>query len=79
LGHLQFVIGAKLRRRESFFFWTVTPDVASGRSTIWLDSPVPLSFIFSGKMPALNRRWLEELSATANTSGGLRIVPEPEE
>ncbi|MEF2975639.1 hypothetical protein V3W46_00275 [Subtercola sp. YIM 133946] len=35
LTHLQIVIGAKLRRRESFFFsWKDDPAVGDGRSSI---------------------------------------------
>ena len=38
LIHLWVVITAKLRRRESFLCtWTDYPDLASGRSSIWLD------------------------------------------
>ena len=41
LMHLQVVITAKLRRRESFLFtWTNSADAGSGRSSIWLE-PVP--------------------------------------
>jgi hypothetical protein len=79
LAHLQAVIGAKLRRREPFYLtWANAAD--GGRSTIWLDSSVPLSFVYgSSRMPSLNRKWLEVLTASANTPGGLHIVPEPEE
>ena len=39
LTHLQLVIGAKLRRHESFFFsWGDAKAVGSGRSSIWMDS-----------------------------------------
>ena len=28
-------------------------------------------------MPALNREWIEELAVSANSVGGLRLIPEP--
>lgn len=36
LMHLQIVITAKLRRKESFLFtWTDSTDVGSGRGSMW--------------------------------------------
>jgi hypothetical protein len=29
-------------------------------------------------MPEINRTWLQELVDTANSPGGLRLVPEPD-
>jgi hypothetical protein len=37
-----------------------------------------LRFEYEAPMPEINRLWLQELVDTANSSGGLRIVPEPE-
>jgi hypothetical protein len=81
LAHVQVVIGAKLRRGESFYFtWRDDPQVGDGRSTIWLNPGIPLGYkYFGSRAPSLNREWIEALMVTANSSGGLRIVPEPPE
>jgi hypothetical protein len=79
LTHLQIVIGAKLRRGESFFFsWKDDPAIGDGRSSIWMDSAIPLYFkFFGGKMPTLNREWLEILTSSANSGQGLIFSEEP--
>ncbi|MDJ0348886.1 ATP-dependent DNA ligase [Cryobacterium sp. PH29-G1] len=79
LAHIQVVIGAKLRRGESFYFtWRDDPQSGAGRSTIWLHPAIPIAFKFFGsRSPTLNREWVEALMSTANSSGGLHIVPEP--
>jgi hypothetical protein len=79
LAHLQVVVAAKLRRGESFVFtWKDDPSVGNGRTTIWLHPTLPLSFKYhDGRMPALNRAWVEALMTTADSSAGLRVVPEP--
>ena len=79
LAHLQVVIGAKLRRGESFYFsWRDDAAIGDGRTTIWLNPTIPLVFkFFGGKAPALNRAWVEELADSANSGPGLQIVPEP--
>jgi hypothetical protein len=81
LAHLQLVIGAKLRRGESFFMsWKDDPAIGDGRSTLWLYPAVPLYFKFSGsRPPAVNRAWVDALMLTANSTQGLQIVPEPTE
>lgn len=79
LMHLQIVITAKLRRRESFIFsWTNAVDVGSGRSTIWLDPSSTLFYRFAGsRIPSINREWIEALMLSANSSGGLFFSSEP--
>jgi len=79
LSHLQVVIGAKLRRGESFYFsWKGEDSIDGGRTTIWLHPTVPLVYKYSvAAMPMLNREWLETLSVSANSAAGLQIVPEP--
>ena len=79
LAHLQIVIGSKLRRHECFFFtWRDDQSAGDGRSALWISSAIPLYFKYHGsKTPEINREWLEVLSATANSSGGLQIVEEP--
>jgi hypothetical protein len=79
LTHLQIVIAAKLRRKESFFFsWKDDPAIGDGRSSIWLDCSIPLYFKFAGgRVPSINREWLDILTASSNGSGGLQFTEEP--
>lgn len=79
LAHLQLVIGAKLRRKESFFFsWTDSQEVGGGRSSVWMESSVPLVFRYStSTRHDINREWLEQLTLSSNQPQGLRLVDEP--
>jgi hypothetical protein len=79
LAHLQMVIGAKLRRHEGFFFsWRDDPALGDGRSSIWLESSIPLFFRFSSpQRHQLNREWLEQLTSSSNQTQGLTLSPEP--
>jgi hypothetical protein len=81
LTHLMVVIGAKLRRGESFFFsWKDDPSIGDGRTTIWLHSHASMVYKFYGsRRPPLNPAWIDALSHTANSSAGLYLVPEPAE
>ena len=80
LAHLQVVIGAKMRRGESFFFsWKDDNRIGDGRTSIWLQPTIPLSFkYFGSRTPSINRLWIEELMTSANSANGLHIVPEPD-
>lgn len=79
LAHLKVVIATKLRRGESFTLsWTHDTDHEPGRSTVWLHPSIPLRFVFDDPEPALlSRAWIEDLASSANSSGGLTLVPEP--
>lgn len=79
LAHLQIVIIAKLRRQESFAFsWKDPSSAGDGRSTIWLHPMVALRFRFAGsRPPAVNPAWVAVLTASANSGGGLHVLPEP--
>ena len=79
MAHLQLVIGAKLRRKESFFFtWKEDASSGEGRSSIWLDSAIPLYFKYYGsKAPTINREWLELLTLSANSAQGMQFISEP--
>ncbi|MFD1713330.1 ATP-dependent DNA ligase [Amnibacterium flavum] len=79
LAHLQLVIGAKLRRGESFFFlWKDDPQIGDGRSSLWMHPAIPLYFKFVGsRPPSINPEWVNALMLTANSAQGMRIVPEP--
>jgi hypothetical protein len=80
LSHLQVVIGTKLRRSESFYFsWNDDVSMGDGRNVIWLQASMPLRFRYDGsRRPVLNRAWIEVLMASANSTEGLRVLPEPE-
>lgn len=78
LAHLQVVIGAKLRRNESFYFtWKDDQSIGDGRSAIWVHPSIPLAFKFFGsRPPALNREWIDAMMLLANSPAGLSIPPE---
>ena len=86
LRHLQAVMIAKLRRHENFAFnWDQEPGVGrdvmsddGSHGTIWVSEAVQLYFRYDGpRQSQLNRVWLNELMSAANSSFGLRAVPEP--
>jgi hypothetical protein len=79
LAHLQVVIGTKLRRNESFYLaWADDPAMGDGRNVIWLHASMPLRFRFNGsRRPAINMAWVQSLMALANSTDGLRLIPEP--
>ncbi|NEN05430.1 hypothetical protein G3T36_06055 [Diaminobutyricibacter tongyongensis] len=76
LAHLQFVIAGKLRRSENFLLtFRGQDDVLH---VLWLSPAVALEFIYSCPVyPSLNRKWLEQLTISANQSGVLLLAPEP--
>jgi hypothetical protein len=78
LAHLKVVMLTKLRRGEGFAFsWDRGLENGSGRDTMWLNPSIGLEFQFEGsRQPSLNKLWLEELMSSANSSGGLHILPE---
>ena len=79
LAHLQIVIGAKLRRNESFYFsWRDETVAGHGRSTVWMHPGIPLYFKYHGGRPAsINQVWIEALMEQANSSAALRATREP--
>jgi hypothetical protein len=80
LAHLQVVIGAKLKRGDSFSFsWADSSAVGSGRSVIWLHPGVPVAFKYYSRSQALNMAWVEAMMVTANSPGGLHSITEPAE
>lgn len=78
LAHLKVAITMKLRRQESFLFsWNNPADRGGGRTSIWLNPSIPLTFRFVGsRPPQLNKAWLAVLSDSANTAQGLTLIPE---
>lgn len=79
LMHLQIVITAKLRRRESLLLsWNDTVAAGSGRSAIWIDPSSTLYYRYLGsRIPTMNREWVDALMLSANTAGGLVLMAEP--
>ncbi|GAB2846443.1 hypothetical protein ACFQ0P_04650 [Microbacterium insulae] len=77
LAHLELVITAKLRRQESLSF-AVVDEATDRRQSVWISPVTALRFEYDAPMPEINRLWLQELVDTANSPGGLRVVPEPE-
>lgn len=77
LSHLKIVIAAKLRRGESFLFSWVD-ETTNATQSLWLNPSIPLHFEFEKvEEKALNRAWAEALSISANSGGGLTLLPEP--
>ena len=81
LAHLQVVIWSKLRRGEHFSFtWTEPSRSGFGRTSVWLAPSIPLTFeYFGGRQPRLNAQWVQILTKSANSPGGLVLTPEPAE
>ncbi|MFC9917521.1 DUF7882 family protein [Agromyces binzhouensis] len=78
LAHLQVAVVTKLRRGESFTVsWEHPEEQPEGRSTLWLHPNIPLRFVFDDpEPPELSRSYLEELMRSANSTGGIQLVPE---
>jgi hypothetical protein len=78
LAHLKIAITTKLRRGESFTLsWRHPDDQPGGRSTLWLHASIPLRFVFDApEPPELSRQWIEDLMRSANSTGGIHLVPE---
>ncbi|WBU38388.1 DUF7882 family protein [Homoserinibacter sp. YIM 151385] len=79
LAHVQAVVSSKLRRGEGFFLnWKDDPAIGDGRSAVWIGPGVPILFkYFGGRAIELNRSWLEQLTQSANSNGGMQLVDEP--
>lgn len=78
LAHLKVVVATKLRRNESFTLsWRHPEGEPPGRSTIWLHPSIPLRFVFEApEPPPLQPEWITAMANSANSSGGITIVPE---
>ena len=76
LAHLQIVIGAKLRRREAFYFSWVSDD--GKRNSVWVQHSIPLRYHYDdATQHVINREWLESLTISANGASGLTVTDEP--
>lgn len=81
LGHLEVVMVTKLRRREPFILtWTVDPSLGSGRVSRWVGVSTSWDIRYHSRaIGPINPAWIDALMSTANSPGGLRIVPEPDQ
>jgi hypothetical protein len=79
LAHLQAVFASKLRRGEGFFLnWKDDPAIGDGHSAVWIGPGVPIFFkYFGSRNIELNRAWLEQLTLSSNSNGGLQLTDEP--
>ena len=79
LGHLQAVIGAKFRLKQSFYFsWGYPANTGESRTTIWLTPSIPVQFHYrNAQAPALDRDRINDLFAQTNTPGGLVLIIAP--
>ena len=74
LAHLELVLLAKLRRNESVSLALDRPDGA--RVTLWIGVHSDLQFVYLEPRTEINREWLERLMDAANSTAGLRVLPE---
>jgi hypothetical protein len=78
LAHLQVVIGAKLRRNESFYFNWTTDESEGRRISVWFNPSIPIRYHYSeAGRPDISRDWLEALTITASSPAGLTLIAEP--
>jgi hypothetical protein len=76
LAHLQHVVTMKLRRGENFFVsWRNAAESGSGRQSVWIDNGQHLAFEYEGgRIPTVDRAWVEAMAASANTNFGLQLT-----
>jgi len=81
LAHLQMVFSDKLGRKEGFHFSWADHDLAGGgRNIVWVHPAMPLYFRYSGgRLPSINRAWIDDLTRSANSGAGLVLRDEPPE
>jgi hypothetical protein len=81
LAHLQFVVGAKLRLGQPFFFsWAESVARGGGRGSVWIERSIQIRFTYaSSARIRLNHQWTEQLMASANSVEGLQLTVEPVE
>lgn len=78
LSHVKIAVGAKLRRKESFYLgWTIPSERGSGRMAIWLSPSIPLQFRFRSNAPGdINRAWIHAMEQTAMSGGVMTVLDE---
>ncbi|MFC8681944.1 hypothetical protein ACFT30_10510 [Microbacterium ureisolvens] len=77
LAHLKVVVSTKLRRGEAFTItWAHSDPEPTGRTTIWVQSAIPLRFVFEKDEPEqIDAHSLKTLADAAN-QGNIILSPE---
>ena len=75
LAHVEIVILAKLRRKESFALTHRTED--GGRTTLWLSPSTTLKFQYVAGNQEIDREWLDQLIDGANSAAGIQLGLKP--
>ena len=75
LAHVEIVVLAKLRRKESFAVTHHAED--GGRTTVWLSPSSSVSFTYTVGQHEIDREWLEQLIDGANSAGGIQLGNKP--
>lgn len=79
LAHLKIALLSMLRAGHSVAYSMSRPvGQGSGRETLWISPGTDLRFRFTGgRSPSINDDWVRSIIASASTSSGMRICPEP--
>lgn len=79
LTHLQIAAINRLKSDQPFALsWRDPREQGGGRTTVWVHPSIPLMFHFDGsRVPSINRRWLDELYASADGPTGMIVTQEP--
>jgi hypothetical protein len=78
LAHIQVILSAKMRRRESFFLSWDGSSKTGGSHMVWMHEAVPVHIQFSAtRIPAVNREWINLLMKDA-TTGTVHLGEEPQ-
>jgi hypothetical protein len=78
LAHIQVILSAKMRRRESFFLSWESSSKSGGSHMVWMHEAVPVHIQFSAsRIPAVNREWINLLMKDA-TTGTVHLGDEPQ-
>src|SRR3546814_8946772 len=57
---------------------TCALPICNGRTSIWVHPHSVITYkYYGGRLPTLNRAWVDALMFTANSPRGLYVVPEP--
>lgn len=78
MAHLYAAMQVKLRRGESFHLsWPHDISIGPGRTTTWVHAETSWVCTIGSRTRELDRRWVEAFVATANSVGGMQLVPRP--
>jgi len=76
LSHLQAVVAAKFRLRQSFYLsWGYPANTGESRTMIWLTPSISVQFHYRApRAPAVDRDRVAALLADANSLTGLVLI-----